>query len=346
MPQKIKVAILTNQTGAHVGAYLNALRDTEACKAVVLADPDGRWVDSARKVLGAKLTAVHRDAKQMLAQEKPTMAMVTMEARIAPPVIDLALEAGCHVFAEKPACLRAKDLAPLAQKADSKHLHLMLALANRLNPELVAARKLIAEGAIGKIYGLEMHLVADQTRLTNKSYQAQWYTQKKRAGGGHLVWLGIHWLDLAQFVTGAEITEVAGFIANVGGQPIDIEDSATATLRFNNGALGTMTSGYYLKRGYHSHIKIWGSEGWLHLEQMLDQPLHWVSHKGDQAGKLQEWKGNRQPRGYTPFVRACVEACANDTDPPINNADSLRAVKVVYSIYEAATIGRVVRIPE
>jgi len=272
------------------------------------------------------------------------MAMVTMEARIAPPVIDLALEAGCHVFAEKPACLRAEDLAPLAQKADSKHLHLMLALANRLNPELIAARKLIAEGAIGKIYGLEMHLVADQTRLTNKSYQAQWYTQKKRAGGGHLVWLGIHWLDLAQFVTGAEITEVTGFIANVGGQPVDIEDSAAATLRFNNGALGTMTSGYYLKRGYHSHIKIWGSEGWLHLEQMLDQPLHWVSHKGDQAGKIQEWKGNRQPRGYTPFVRACVEACANDTDPPINNADSLRAVKVVYSIYESAAGGKSVRI--
>ena len=344
MPKKIKVGILTNQTGAHVGAYLNALRDTEACKAVVLADPDGHWVDNARKVLGGKLKAVHRDAKQMLAQEKPTMAMVTMEARIAPPVIDLALEAGCHVFAEKPACLRAEDFAPLVKKADSKHLHLMLALANRLNPELVAARKLIAEGAIGKIYGLEMHLVADQTRLTNKSYQAQWYTQKKRAGGGHLVWLGIHWLDLAQFVTGAEITEVAGFIANVGGQPIDIEDSATATLRFNNGALGTMTSGYYLKRGYHSHIKIWGSEGWLHLQQMLDQPLHWVSHKGDQAGKLQEWKGNRQPRGYTPFVRACVEACANDTDPPINNADSLRAVKVVYSIYEAAAGGKSVRI--
>ena len=344
MPKKIKVGILTNKTGAHVGAYLNALRDTEACESVVLADPDGHWVDNARKVLGGKLKAVHRDTKLMLAEEKPSMAMVTMEAKIAPPVIDLALEAGCHVFAEKPACLRAEDFAPLAQKADSKHLHLMLALANRLNPELVAARKLIAEGAIGKIYGLEMHLVADQTRLTNKSYQAQWYTQKKRAGGGHLVWLGIHWLDLAQFVTGAEITEVAGFIANVGGQPIDIEDSATATLRFDNGALGTMTSGYYLKRGYHSHIKIWGSEGWLHLQQMLDKPLHWVSQKGEQTGKVQEWKGNRQPRGYTPYVRACVEACANDTDPPINNADSLRAIKVVYSIYEAATKGKSVRV--
>ena len=164
MPTPINVALLTHAGGAHVGAYLQALAASEDCGEVLLADPDGHWVESARKVLGGKLKAVHRDAKLMLAQEKPTMAMVTMEARIAPPVIDLALEAGCHVFAEKPACLRAEDFAPLAQKADSKHLHLMLALANRLNPELVAARKLIAEGAIGKIYGLEMHLVADQTR--------------------------------------------------------------------------------------------------------------------------------------------------------------------------------------
>ncbi|MBC8325062.1 MAG: Gfo/Idh/MocA family oxidoreductase [Verrucomicrobia subdivision 3 bacterium] len=344
MPKKINVAILTNQTGAHVGAYLNALRDTEACGAVVLADPDGHWVERARKVLGGKLKAVHRDAKQMLAKENPSMAMVTMEARIAPPVIDLALEAGCHVFAEKPACLRAEDFAPLVKKADGKHLHVMLALANRVNPEITAARTLIADGAIGKIYGLEMHLIADQTRLQNKAYHTQWYAQKKRAGGGHLVWLGIHWLDLAQYVTGADIAEVTGHIANVGGQPIDVEDSATATLQFDAGFLGTLSSGYYLKRGYHSHIKIWGSEGWLHLQQMLDQPLHWLSHQGDQAGKVLTWKGNKQPRGYTPFVRACIESIANDTDPPISNADSLRAVQVVYSIYEAAEKRKAIRI--
>ncbi len=345
MPQPVKVGLVTNATGAHVGAYLNALRDTKACSAVAIADPDNRWVDSARKVLGPKLTAVYRDAKAMLAKEQPALAMVTMEAKTAPAAINGALEAGCHVFAEKPACLSAKEFAPLINKADSKHRHVMLALANRLNPEFIAARQLIADGAIGKIYGVDAHLVADQTRLTNAGFRAQWYAQKKRAGGGHLVWLGIHWLDLIQNLTATEITEVNGFIANVGGQPIDIEDSATATLRFDNGTLGTFTSGYYLKRGYHSGIKVWGSEGWLHLQQMLDQPLHWLSNKGENAGKVQTWKGNKQPRGYTPFVRACVEAIANDTEPPISNADSLRAVQVVYAIYDAAEQRKTIRLP-
>ena len=133
--------------------------------------------------------------------------------------------------------MSAKEFAPLTNKADSKHLHVMLALANRLNPEFIAARKLIADGVIGKIYGLDMHLVADQTRLTNAGYRAQWYSQKKRAGGGHLVWLGIHWLDLAQHLTGADVTEVNGFIANVGGQPIDIEDTESVALDFHSGFL-------------------------------------------------------------------------------------------------------------
>ena len=337
MPKTLKVGLVTNATGAHVGAYLNALRDTKACASVVIADADNRWVDSARKVLGTKLNGVYRDPKDMLAKENPALAMVTMEAKAAPAAIDVALDASCHVFAEKPACLSDQEFAPLINKADSKHLHVMLALANRLNPEFIAARQLIADGVIGKVYGVDAHLVADQTRLTNAGYRTQWYAQKKRAGGGHLVWLGIHWLDLIQNLTGANITEVNGFIANVGGQPIDIEDSATATLRFDNGTLGTFTSGYYLKRGYHSGIKVWGSKGWLHLQQMLDAPLHWLSNQGEEAGKVQTWKGNKQPRGYTPFVRACIEACANDTEPPISNADSLRAVQVVYSIYTAAS---------
>ena len=340
MAKKIKVALVTHEAGAHVGAYLSALSASESCRAVVLADPDARWEQDARRVLGDKLQSVNRDYQKLLARERPEMALVTMEARRAPPVIDAALEAGCHVFAEKPACVEVEDFEPLARKADMKHRHLMLALANRTNSEIVEARRMIADGVIGKLYGLEMHLVADQTRLTRESYHQQWFAQKDRAGGGHLIWLGIHWLDLAMHVTGSSITEVAGFTANVGGQPIDVEDSAAATMRFDNGTLGTITSGYYLDRGYHSHIKIWGESGWLHLESMKNQPLTWSSTVGKRAGETQIWDGAKGPRGYTPFVSQAVKACAEMTDPPISNADSLRALKTVFSIYQAARTKR------
>ena len=220
---------------------------------------------AARATLGSKLTAVYRSHDEMLAKEKPELAMVTYEAALAPPVIAAALDAGCHVFAEKPSCVEADDFAKLVKKADAKHLHLMLALANRTRPDILAARKLITDGTFGKQYGIEVHIIADQTRLRSPSYQKGWQAQKERSGGGHLIWLGIHWLDLTTHLTGARIDEVAAFAGNVGGQPIDVEDSAAITMRFNNGMLGTFTSGYYLDKGYHMHIKLWGEHGWIEM---------------------------------------------------------------------------------
>ncbi len=345
MANSIKVGLITHAGGAHVGAYLQALAAADQCGEVVLVDPDGKWQNEARQVLGGKLREVLTDHRPLFRHDPPVMALVTMEARLAPPVIRDALEAGCHVFAEKPACVRVEDFGPLVDLADAKHRHLMLALANRTNPEIVAGRKLIQSGRIGDVYGLEMHLIADQTRLTRPSYHQQWFAHKSRAGGGHLIWLGIHWLDLAMHLTGMTITEATGFIANVGGQPIDVEDSAAAAFRLNDGPLGTLTSGYYLDKSYHSHIKIWGSQGWLHLEPLRDQPLSWYTTRGDQANTVQIWEGTNKPRGYTPFVREAVRACADMSDPPISNAHSLRALKTVFAIYEGASTGRTVRIP-
>jgi predicted dehydrogenase len=69
------------------------------------------------------------------------------------------------------------------------------------------------------------------------------------------------------YISGSRIRDVAALTANVGGQPIDTEDSAVVALRFDNGILGTLTSGYYLNRGYHSLLKIWGSGGWVALQK-------------------------------------------------------------------------------
>ncbi len=339
MPKRIKVGLITGAGGAHLSAYFSALAQTDEVASVALSDPSEQSLTSARNTLGGKLSNVYRDHARMLATEKPVMALVSLEAAKAPPVIAAALEAGCHVFAQKPACVRAEDFQKLATQADSKHLYLMLALANRINPPIIAARRLVHTGRIGKVYGLEMHLIADQTRLTRPAYHKTWFAQRTRAGGGHLSWLGIHWLDLAMFITGSKIAEVSGFAGNVGGQPIDIEDSAAIGLKFDNGTFGTLTSGYYLDRGYHSHIKIWGSQGWLHLEPMKDVPLQWYSTRNTPDSKTQQYEGPKEPKGYTPFVRAAVRACAGLQEPPVTADESLHVLQTVFSFYRAAQSG-------
>src|SRR5262245_32815311 len=129
----IKVGVITNAQGAHLSNYFESLVKAEEVEAVALADPSGKVEESARKALGGKLKEVHAETDAMLRKFQPQMALVSLEAALAPPQIDAALEAGCHVLAEKPACLRAEEFEKLVVKAQRKHRHLMLALANRVH---------------------------------------------------------------------------------------------------------------------------------------------------------------------------------------------------------------------
>lgn len=341
MPFYIPVAILTHAGGPHLDAYLTALAQCPEVDSVAIADAGGTTFAAAKKTLGDKLKLTSRDAASVLKEFKPKLALVTMEAVLAPPAIDAALEHGCHVYAEKPACVRASDFEPLVRKAEMKHLHLMLAFANRITPASQAAREIIRGGQLGKLYGVEIHLVADQTRLKSEGFRKSWLGQKARAGGGHFTWLGIHWLDLAMFITGANVEQVAGFSGVVGGQPMDVEDSNAVALRFDNGMFGTMTSGYYLDRGYHQHLKVWGANGWLWLCEQIDAPLKWQITAG--AGKtagVQSFTKPNEPKGYTPFVRAAVRAAAGIEEPPVTPRECLRVLDAIYAFYDAAQTGQ------
>ena len=349
MPEKevIPVAVITENGGAHVSAYLAALRDTPECEGVVICDPSGTHFELAKKILGEKLTAVFEDLDQMLLKAMPKMALVSMEAVNTPPVVAKLLDAGIHLFAEKPACTNVADFEKLVKKSEAGNLYLMLALANRLTPAVQKAKSLVEDGLLGELYGAEVHMIADQTRLKGRSYPEKWFADRSRSGGGIMTWLGIHWLDLTTLISGQNISEVAGFTGIVGGQPLKIEDSAAMSMRFENGAHGTMNAGYYTDRGYHSFIKLWGSGGWLeyqeHLGGRTEKPLKWYSNKDPKSG-IVEYSGAMEPKGYTPYVRRCVQACAGLADPPVSAREGLQVLRTIFGFYEAAEKGVVVKL--
>jgi len=331
------VALFTHENGPHLSGYIESLAKTPEVGSVYLCDPQGQTVEAVRNGVGAKFSAAYRSPQELFKAQRPRVALLSMEAVLAPPVIDAALEAGCHVLAEKPACVRPADFAPLAAKANGRKLHLMLALTNRLEPAMLEARRLIKDGEIGKIFGLELHTIADQTRVKSANYQEGWMASKARAGGGHLTWLGIHWLDLAMYISGSRITHVAGFSGNVGGQPIDTEDSAALSLRFANGTFGTLTSGYYLDRGKHLFVKVWGSAGWLEINYGTKKQLEWYSTKSGQPKLHRFTPPSQSSRGLLAhFIRAAV-----GTEAPVLTAEeSLYVLQTISAAYQAAETGR------
>jgi hypothetical protein len=127
----LTVCFCTHEGGPHVQSYLDGLRDTPEVTQVALSDPTGHWVQAARETLGDRLTSVHTDALAMLAEVKPGCAVVAYEAVLAPPVVRAALEAGCHVLAEKPACVSIDAIDELVVLASKQQRQVRLAAALR-----------------------------------------------------------------------------------------------------------------------------------------------------------------------------------------------------------------------
>ena len=335
--EDILVGIITQERGPHLGTYLDALAKAQGVASVALSDESGATFARAGEVLGEKLTT-YQDHGKMLQEAQPRAVLISLAAHLAPPLIRKSLEAGAHVLAEKPACVRAEDFEPLVRLADSRKLNLMLALGSRLHPAVRKARELVESGFLGRPFGAHLVFVADQTRLTRPRYHESWLAFKDKAGGGQLIWLGIHYLDLVQYLTGDRIEQVAAVTRNVGGQPVEIEDSVALALRFKKGMVGTYHGGYYLDRGYHLGVTLWGSQGWLRMN-LLKGSVQWYSTHPDAPRGIRSHDFETEPSSYYPLVQSLVDLGHGKGNPPLTGEDSLHVLKVVFGAYQAAETG-------
>ena len=289
----VRVGVIAEPTAAHLSYYFNALAACAGVSEIALADPTGEICadgylsgvpgrdvrEPLPQALRARFPALkcYRDYQEMLAALKPELALVSVEAHHAPGPIEAALRAGCHVVADHPACVRLEDFERMEALASSRGRQLMMAFATRLLPPARKARELVAAGRLGRLYSADLYTIADQTRLKSPAYQRSWYAFRSKEGGGHLIRLGLHYIDVLQYISGERISAVSGFYRNVGGQPIDIEDAAAVTLELAGGAVATLHSGYYIDQGYHTAIALWGSSGWLRFDHVSGTPLQWYS---------------------------------------------------------------------
>lgn len=164
------------------------------------------------------------------------------------PAVEAALRAGKHVYCEKPLgydLAEARQLARLARKAGVKH---QVTAEYRFLPALLRARDLVGQDFLGRLFhvrGAYLH-----SGYVDPDRPLEWRLRREVIGGGVLVDLGPHLLDLVRYL-GGEVRSVCGdsetFIRQrpLPNQPdvratVDVEDAIIALLRFRNGSLGTI----------------------------------------------------------------------------------------------------------
>jgi predicted dehydrogenase len=340
------VALVQTAEARHRGGYLDAIRDLEEITDGVIVDASGATFAQAQQTITGKPVRTYHTFAEMLAGEKapPAMVIATASGVEAPGLILPALDAGIPVLAEKPACVDADSFARLVDASERRDVPLMLALANRVAPWAQDAKRILQSGGIGKLLAARALTLADYGRIWDLRTR-DWTFRRAEVGGGYLIWLGIHLLDMLVFLTGERIVEVQAQIGNVNGAPVDVEDLASMNVRFGNGAQANLLCGYVLDTTLKQiDVSLWGGSGWVRVDQVA-RKLEWHSpSKAMNEASDRVLSYNAPGGGYTPWVRDCLRASLGEIPPPITGPEGLHVLKAIFAAYESAETGRSVSV--
>jgi predicted dehydrogenase len=228
----------------------------------------------------------------------------------------MALENGFHVICDKPVCFsleEAKELKEIVAKTG-----LTFALTHNYTgfPMVKHARHLIKNGVIGKIRKVIVEYPQGWLSFPIETKQADWRTDPKRSGiAGSVGDIGTHAENLAEYVTGLQITELLADVTTyVEGRQLD--DDANVLLHFNNGAKGILHCSQISNGDLNGlNIRVYGELGHLRWGQETPQYLYHKTIDGQRiyepaVGELSPFATNHtrlpfgHPEGY-------LEAFAN-----------------------------------
>ncbi len=186
------------------------------------------------------------------------------------------LEAGLDVICDKPLTTTLADAEKLVALAASKKRLLGVTFNYTGYPMIRHAKQLVADGAIGALRVVQVEYpqgwLATALEKTGQK-QASWRTDPKLAGAGALGDIGSHAFQLAEFVTGAQVAEVAADVsAIVPGRAID--DNVNVLLRFANGARGSLWASQVAIGHLNSHrLRVYGDGGSIQWFQERPEEL-------------------------------------------------------------------------
>jgi predicted dehydrogenase len=353
--ETLRAAILGHTGRGDYGHGMDVLfNDLPGVQVVAVADPVTAGREAAAKRCGA--LRQYADYRELLAKEKPQLVS------IAPRWSDqhhamakASLEAGAHLYMEKPITPTLAEADEILALADKHGLKIAVAHQMRLAPNIVHLKQQLAEGLIGDVA---------QVRT--------WGKQDGRAGGEDMLVLGTHLFDMLRSLVGnplwctarilqqgreftrADARTVKEQIGLVGGTDIE------AQFAFANGVMASFTSRAALRQTVaHWGMELIGSKGVIRiLMDVFPQVFQLEAGKWEVSGKTERWlplkddptvNFTSEQRSFGPANRRVVgdwlEAIRVKREPACSGRGAMRALELVMAVYHASLSGRRTPLP-
>ena len=217
----------------------------------------------------------HEAVEEILANKSVDAVYIAVPNKFHIPLAIQALEAGKHVILEKPFAMNAVEAAKAIAVAEKSGLVLNVGMNQRFSADSQKIKHLVDAGVLGEIY----HAKAYWRRRAGIPKLGTWFVSREIAGGGALYDIGVHMLDLCLYtinnfepvsVVGATYTKFGNRGLGEGGWglsdrsdvPFDVDDFASAFIRFANGATVTLDTTWACHQAVSNsdNVEIFGTE--------------------------------------------------------------------------------------
>jgi predicted dehydrogenase len=264
------------------------------------------------------------------------------------------LDAGKHLFMEKPFATNAADAQKLIDAAEAKNRMLFVGMNQRFRPEALSLQQLVARGDLGDVYYAQAYWL----RRNGIPRIGSWFTQKKVAGGGCTYDIGVHMLDLAMFLLNDfDVESVSGQIDSRFGnrglgeggwgkseidpsRPFDVEDFSAAFLKFRSGRTIQFTASWALiheSRDKHG-VQLFGTEAGA----VLGSEPRLIKRGADDF--IIEDLPMLEPQVEPNRMMHFVDCLLGRAKPLVTPAQALAVQRVLDAIYESSAQRREIRL--
>ena len=280
MNRKLRMGMIGGGKDAFIGAvHRHAMNMDGQCELVAgTLSVNPEVAVASGKELFLEQSRIYTDYKVMLETEAamPAEKKLDFISIVTPNFVHfepalMALDKGFNVVIEKPITFTLEQAKELKQKLAATGLSLLLCHTYTGYPMVKQARQLLKSGALGKIRKVYVEYpqgwLSTLLEATGQA-QASWRTDPKKSGkAGSMGDIGTHAFNLAEYVTGAEVTKLCSTL-NIVVEGRLLDDDGAAFLKFNNGSTGVLMA-TQIAAGEENNVKIrvYGEKGGLEWKQ-------------------------------------------------------------------------------
>jgi myo-inositol 2-dehydrogenase/D-chiro-inositol 1-dehydrogenase len=252
-----------------------------------------------------------------------------------------AAKHGKHVLVEKPMAVTIEECDKMIEACEKANVKLMVGANPRFDPQNQQIKEIIDKGTIGKILQIKYHAGTSGPYITWPAV-SDWFFDESKVGGGCLIDLGAHFIDLLRWLTG-DVSSVCAIAGNLSRNSKG-EDNVMLLLTFKNGVLGELDMSWtYDKRYYLAEIH--GTEGALFVgiplapivvdlregaSKLLNGPIHSSIPKTSEE----------TVKSIKKKIKNFLEAIINDKEPMITGRDGRAVMQIIVAAYESIRTGK------